>query len=516
MRKKTEKFRGLILGSVFIVLALIVVAIPLERRLRLKEPDTFSELDDLPSIFPDYVETTLPVNLAPINFRIEDEADDYATKVSSADGASFVVRGRDAIFPEKKWRRTTNASQGGRITFDVFVKREGRWNKFKSFGVVISPDKIDPWIAYRLIEPGYEFGHRIFLAQRSLESFQEKIFADNRSASTSPCLNCHSFQDRKTDRFLFHFRQNGIDSTSGGTILVEGKNACKITAKFEALGASCTYPSWRPTGDIVVFSANQTRQYFHSLSTQKVEVYDVASDLVLFDAAKNEITPILCTPDDFETFPYWSPDGKTLYYCSARVELDNPLSDPTKRAEEVARRVDEFHYNIYKMDFDETTRSFGEPEIAVDAASRGETALFPRVSPDGKYLVYSLAHSGTFPIWRPETDLWIKDLTSGDERAWTEVNSDESDSYHSWSSSGRWLIFSSRREDGQYTRLFFARVDENGRATKPFVLPQKNPECDREFFKSYNVPEFIVEPIKISQRAIVDAFNSEAIITTNR
>ena len=168
----------------------------------------------------------------------------------------------------------------------------------------------------------------------------------------------------------------------------------------------------------------------------------------------------------------------------------------------MSKHSGDLRYNVVKRSFDESTRSVGDPEVVVDVAGVERSALFPRVSPDGRFLAYTLAESGTFPIWRPEADLWLKDLQTGEERRWSELDSDDSDSYHTWSSSGRWLVLSSRREDGLFTRLYFAHVDENGVATKPFVLPQKNPNHNRERCKSYNVPEFTVEPIRVETRDI--------------
>ncbi len=479
-------------------------------------PATFEELEVFPAIYPDYVETTLPLNIAPANFRIDVEANEYVTRLITSEGSAFLFSGRDVVFPEKQWRRALEESKEGTLSYEVYVRQRSKWKKYKTFKNNVSSDPIDPWIAYRLIEPGYEFGHHICLAQRSLESFAEDVFADNRSASTSPCLNCHSFQNWKTERFLFHFRQNGVDAAKPGTIVVDGKSIHKISARYEIAGSACTYPSWRPTGDYVAFSVNQTRQFFHSLSTQKLEVYDFASDLVLIDVVKNELIPIFHTTNDFETFPNWSPDGKSLYYCNARVEIKTPLNSPEARQREICKRIDDFHYNIMKIDFDETTKSFGTPEVIVDAASQDKTALFPRISPDGNFLVYTMAKSGTFPIWRPEADLYIKDLRSGEERRLDEINSDNTDSYHSWSSSGKWLVFSSRREDGQYTRLYFTHIDEQGRASKPFVLPQKDPRHNWNRFKSYNVPELISERVDVNERAIVDAFNEKPTATANR
>ena len=77
-----------------------------------------------------------------------------------------------------------------------------------------------------------------------------------------------------------------------------------------------------------------------------------------------------------------------------------------------------------------------------------------------------------------------------------EINSpEEPDSYHSWDSSGRWIVFSSRRDDGLFTRPYFCHVDTAGSVSKAFMLPQRNPRrFYRERFLSFNVPDFITRP----------------------
>ena len=477
-------------------------------------PKTFEDAGKLPAIYPDYVGTTLPPNIAPLNFRVEEEGERYLTSVYSKNGAKIVVEGQNAQFPLKKWRALLEANIGETLVFDVYVQKGGKWSRYQSVENKIAPDRVDPYLSYRLIEPGYEFGHRIVLRQRNIETFEENDFFNNRAHAVSPCVNCHSFQNRGTDRFLFHYRRLN-EPGKGGTILVEEGKARKVSAKLEEAGISCSYPAWRPTGDLVAFSTNQTRQIFHLTSTQKIEVFDLMSDLAIFDFKKNELRRLTETNDVFETFPSWSPDGSALYYCAAKLEPKTAESDVKGRENELPKRIDEFHYNVMRMTFDEKTGTFGAPETVIDAAARDRSASHPRVSPDGKFLVWTEASSGTFPIWRPEADLFVKNLATGEERAWAEANGENSDSYHSWSSNGRWMAFASRREDGQYTRVYFAYVDEDGQATKPFVLPQKDPTRNRRHFKSYNVPELITEPIEIDIKTLTDAAVSETIPTKN-
>ena len=96
----------------------------------------------------------------------------------------------------------------------------------------------------------------------------------------------------------------------------------------------------------------------------------------------------------------------------------------------------------------------------------------------------------------------ICDLGTGETRPLDALNSAYAESYHSWDSSGRWLLFSSRRGDGHFTRLWLAHVDAEGIAAKPFPLPQGNPASDRTLLKSYNVPELTRNRPTVSGRKL--------------
>ena len=89
------------------------------------------------------------------------------------------------------------------------------------------------------------------------------------------------------------------------------------------------------------------------------------------------------------------------------------------------------------------------------------------------------------------------DLTTGDIRRMVEVNSDDVDSYHTWSSNGHWFVFSSKRMDGLWARPYFASFNpETGETGKPFLLPQEDPLFYDYYTYTYNRPELIKEPVK--------------------
>ena len=91
-----------------------------------------------------------------------------------------------------------------------------------------------------------------------------------------------------------------------------------------------------------------------------------------------------------------------------------------------------------------------------------------------------------------------------------EVNSPNAESYPKWSSNGKWLIFSSKRIDNVYTRPFIAHIDADGNTSKPFVLPQKDPESYTILLANYNRPEFINDKVELSPNEIRDVVLGEA------
>ena len=91
-----------------------------------------------------------------------------------------------------------------------------------------------------------------------------------------------------------------------------------------------------------------------------------------------------------------------------------------------------------------------------------------------------------------------------------EVNSEDTESFHNWSSNSRWLVFSSRRDDGLFTRPYFCHVDAKGKVSKAFMLPQRNPlRFYRERFLSFNVPEFVILPTRFDGHKATRLINDE-------
>jgi hypothetical protein len=318
------------------------------------------------------------------------------------------------------------------------------------------------------------------------------------------CINCHNYQQYNPDRMQFHAREN-----LGGTVIAYDGKVRKINMKNDNLLSAGVYPAWHPWLKLIVYSTDKTQQTFHTVNPNKIEVYDTKSDLIAFDVEKNEVTNIENDPNELEVFPFWAPDGKTLYYCSAHFEYQDTI-DP---GVEFMQRAEQVKYNLYKKSFNPETLQFGPREIVFDASAMDKSATFPRISPDGRYLMFTMAHYGYFHIWHHDADLWMLDLSkeNATARPLTEANSADTESYHAWSSNGRWVIFSSRRDDGVFTRPFIAHIDQNGRASKAFELPSEDPDYHRQFMRSYNIPEFMKGPVTITPQTFADVLKGEAV-----
>ena len=454
-------------------------------------PTQFTDIKKSPHIYPDYVDVTIPVNIAPLTFELDDSCDEIVA-LFSADDYQLVCGGK-AVQPEMNdWHELVSKAVGKDINVEVFIRLGEEWWRFKPFHITVSADSIDSYLSYRLISPSYVAYEELTLNQRCLENYDEKVMVNNMlcgKETTGQCVNCHNYQQYNPQRMQFHARQ-----FHGGTVIAYDGHLRKINMRNDSILSAGVYPAWHPWLPLIVYSTNKTSQCFHTRNPNRIEVFDAVSDLIAYDVNKNEVTNIENDQSEFEVFPVWAPDGKTLYYCSAHLEF----RDTVDHAVEVIHRYQELKYDIYKKSFDPDTWQFGPRELVFAADSLDMSATIPRVSPDGRFLMFTMGHYGVFHIWHREADLWLLDLTTGEVRSMEEINSPETESFHNWSSNGRWVVFSSRRYDGSYTRPFFAHIDANGKGSKPFELPQADPDYHRQFMKCYNIPEFMHGPVEVT------------------
>ncbi len=475
------------------VLLLCVVALLMACGGHADVPQDATKVDELPAIYPDYANVTVPCNIAPLNFMLPDSLyTKIVARMTAADGTEFVYGdGTKVLIPEDEWTALRDGSKGKALKVEVFGERDGKWTAYRTFDINVSEFPIDPYISYRLIQPAYGYYDKMNISQRDVTCYDERMVINNKAACNDKkgqCVNCHSYQNYKTDNMLFHVRV-----TNGGTVVVSNGKARKLDLKREGMISAGVYPSWHPTLPLIAFSTDNTHQWFHTSDLNKVEVFDDASDLVLYDVQHDKVTTICADTTRLEVFPTWTPDGKYLYYCSA----DRWVPDSTNQGD---YRLDykTLRYNLYRRSFDAAALRFGEEELVYRADSLGRSVSLPRVSPDGRFVTFAEGDYGYFNIWHREADIRILDIKTGEFVPTELMNSrTDAESYPSFSSNGKWVMCASRRDDGNYSRVYIAYFD-GAKASKAFLLPQADPQQNLWRLLSYNRPEFMVEPVGIS------------------
>lgn len=462
-----------------------------------------------PILSPDYLSVTIPPNIAPMNFEIMDECDESIATIGDSTSHRLTARGPIVQWNEKEWKKLLEENKGKDIKGSVYTRHGNEWVR-KPYEMHVANEPIDQYFSYRLIEPSFVYYNQIDLNARDLTSWDVTTIHNNSyvpDESSLSCMNCHVPRNNNADNHSqFHVRH-----TNGGTIIIEGDRAKKVKMTTDSVPSAGVYPAWHPTLDLIAYSINGTKQLFYTRDTQRIEVLDDSSDLILYDSENETVERITNTPGLLETFPAWSPDGKRLYFSSAQYP------DSTNK-ENINLKFDEVRYDILSLPFDPETRRFTSAvaDTVLNVSSMGKSASLPRISPDGRFLLTCVGDFGTFHIWHKSSDLWLTDLESGETVTLSSANSDDVDSYHSWSSNSRWVVFSSRRDDHGFTRPYIVYVNDKGEDSKAFVVPQKNPRYYMEIFKSFNVPEFLVKPVEASRGTILDAINSTPIQVSDR
>ncbi len=455
-------------------------------------PEAEKSIDSLPRIYPDYIGVTVPPNIAPLNFVVREPGDRFTVTIESQAGKALRLSSRSGkiSIPRRAWRRLLMQNRGAELVVTVSARRDGQWYRYEPIRNRIAQEPIDPRLVYRLIKPLYVYWKAMGIYERDLTGFAERPLLLNRTTGDN-CINCHSFADRRPDRMLLHLRAG---SPGTAMLLAADGRVHKIDTATE-FNRAVAYRAWHPDGRYIAFSANTINQFFHAVGENR-DVYDKASDLVIYDIDRNTITG---TPkiagEMMETYPEWSPDGRFLYFCR---------TDPLEKYDPSVHPYRKIKYDLMRIACDVDAGRWGDVEPVLEASKFGKSIAHPNMSPDCRYLLFCMAEYGNFTIYRPDSDLYLMDLQSGDYRAADELNSDKSESYHAWSSNGRWAVFSSKREDGLCARPYFAYFAD-GRFSKPFVMPQRDPELYTRLLRTFNVPELVAGPVAVDRTQLLRA-----------
>ena len=445
-------------------------------------PKDVVKQDVLPPIYPDYCDVTIPENIAPLNFLIREDCEAIEVKAGEL---TLNASGNEAVFDIDDWKEMMQQSAGKEIDVTVTALIDGQWTEFKPFHWNIVKDKIDPYLTYRLIEPDYEIWNNIQIQQRCVENFEVNALGHYEQLENR-CMNCHTYASQNPELSMMYVRGPG-----GGAILNRNGELSKLNIP------GSVYFGFSPSGRYITYSTQKIIPAFHSDPSKRLEVYDATSNVFVADMEQQRIisSPLLSDSLKFETFPTFSPDGKYIYYCAA-----DSVSLPTD--------IKSLQYRLVRIPFDEASGTIG---TQVDTLAATTSVCHPRISPDGRFLLYTVADYGTFPIWHPEADLQMMNLTTGTTDSLAIVNSAKSDTYHAWSSNSRWFVFASKRDDGLYGKPYFCYVDKEGRAHKPFCLPQQHPTFYDNNLKSFNAPELGKGKVPFDVYDVAKAMKQEAL-----
>ncbi|MCC7176431.1 MAG: PD40 domain-containing protein [Bryobacterales bacterium] len=453
-----------------------------------------------PVLYPDYGGTVIAPNIAPLNFAVKEPGVRFLARMAGEKGGAIEVSSRNGkiAWPARGWKQLLARNRGAAVRATITVQdKNGVSRRFDEVRIGVSQEELDRYVVYRLIPPLDHYYVNIGVYQRDLEGFSERPVIENQNFAIgrNGCVNCHSFRRNRPDRMSLQIR-----STNFGKPMVVVKDGEPRTVDTSASGFSkspAAYQHWHPEGRYVAYTVNTVMPLEHTVGEHR-DAWDEDSDLAVYDTEANQVltTRGIADPERRENWPSWSADGRTLYFVSA------PQLPWTQ--------LQEVKYDLMRISFDPATGTWGERETILSAADSGRSAAQPKESPDGRWLLFLLAHHGNFPTYQPICDLYVIDLRNGTRHPLNAVNRRWSGSWPTWSSNGRWICFTSKREGGVLGRIYFSYFDRNGEAHRPFVMPQKDPSFYESCTMTFNLPELIIAPVPLSPSRLGRAITAQA------
>ncbi len=420
---------------------------------------------------------------------------------SSESGAmlwSAVTTERRVRIPDDIWAKVVAAGPNASARIEVRgVNRSCGWWKSRStihaaapVTLLISEDPADNFVVYRLVEPP-------FINHKTPDMFTRDI----RELSPRPfllghkqyCFNCHTFSSKSGDtgRVSVQVRYNGKADTLYRTYVAfwdfDRRAGYKAILPFDV--QMTTFMAWSPDGMRLATSANQKITAFNPVVHETQSVGQPESDLAVFDTTSGLVCllPGASEKDVLEIYPSWTPDGKAIVYSSAPA----------------GRHPTATKFDLRIIPYNEGKG--GAPRDIPGAAANGRSNFYARFSPDGRWMSFVEADSDS--LIKQSSDIYLLPadaVLGGKPAAPRRLESNAAgaaDSWHSWSSNSRWLVFASKRDDGIYTRLYMTHIDAVGHASVAVALPV----ADADERMCYNIPEFVAHAPAVSEPQLYDS-----------
>jgi tetratricopeptide (TPR) repeat protein len=307
------------------------------------------------------------------------------------------------------------------------------------------------------------------------------------------CANCHSFSN---DGRTMGMDVDGPQGDRGAYALVP--IASRVSIGYKDVLTWNAFPGKpkdfmtigflsrvSPDGQHVISTVNESLyvQNFWNYKINQV-FYPTRGILAVFDRETRAISalPGADDPESVHCDPIWTPDGKTIVFARARARDAYITGRP---AATYAGDPNEtpIQYDLYRVPFEDGRG--GVPEPIEGAGRNGMSNSFPKVSPDGRFIVYVQAKNGQ--LLRPDSKLYIVPFEGGTPRL-MRANLPLMNSWHSFSPNGRWLVFTSK-SNTPYTQMFLTHIDAEGNDS-PAILIENSTAANR----AVNLPEFVAAP----------------------
>jgi tetratricopeptide (TPR) repeat protein len=289
------------------------------------------------------------------------------------------------------------------------------------------------------------------------------------------CANCHTFSaDGKT----LGMDIDGPAGDKGAYGLVTTENKMVIEKKDlitwnsfpEKLKGHKTIgfmSQVSPDGQYVVSTVNESVVIVNFTAYKFLQVFYPTRGILAFYSRKSNRIEALPGADDVEYVhcdPAWSPDGKYLVFARARARDPHPPGSERPMYANDPKEL-KIQYDLYRIPFNQGRG--GKPEPIAGASDNGMSNTFPKISPDGRWIVFVQCRNGQ--LMRPDSRLWIVPTAGGKAR---EMNCNTSlmNSWHSFSPNSRWMVFSSK-SNTPYTQMFLTHIDENGNSSPAILIP---------------------------------------------
>jgi len=468
---------------------------------RLRSPSVYRDRQPFQSLQITYPEegSLFPPNLCPPYVEWDDPRNDVWQVVvevgKNAERFTFLSTGKRWRFPSKVWRRLRQEA----VTRDARVQvkglklnrkrqRSGPIQASECVRFRISRDPADSYIVYRLIPPPFSSSKTPDLFVRDIRKDEPRLFL---SARRKYCFNCHAFSSKQGNKGKLSIQVRSLAATGQklpvylGVYDIDRRSGFRVQLPFEI--QMTTFMAWSPDGNKLAFSANQKIVALKPILYETQLAGMSISDIAIYDLIRNEayLLPGASDPNMLEIYPRWSPDGSFIVFSQSPVGAHPAF----------------VCFDLYALSVDGTKDSVARP--IEGAAANGRSNYFPRFSPDGKWLSFCQCDGGD--LIRSSSDIYLKRGNLEGPAHQLECNVPHAaDSWHSWSSNSRWLVWASKREGGIYAYLYLTHIADDGRASPAIRLPMKErPHA------SFNIPEFVAHDPGISEADLFEAIRVE-------